>query len=392
MRRLFRSLALPSLALATLIATRPACADELSPYGINVHAPAGAQLTAQLDRVERAGIGWIRIDFIWAAVQPQRGVYDWRLYDALVAAAEKRGLSILAIAGYTPQWATDGAEVNGVPRDVADWTSFCTKAAQRYRGRIAVWEVWNEPNLTKFWAGTRQQWWQQVLIPGADAIHAADPQAKVGGAGARPHRLARLAPLAARDAADRRRPHRRRHPPPLRRRQLRRRHHQARRLDAVRQPPQPLEPGGAVGARGAQGGRRARQALLAHRDGVGERGGGRGRAGRRVPRPARPLAHRHGAAHLDPEGVLLRAAGRHRRLQLGRAARRRHAEAGLRQLPQLHHRAPDGARAAVARRPLRRCRRPGARPTGAPASARRCPSRARAAASGSSARATPSWW
>ncbi len=181
MRRLFRSLALPSLALATLIATRPACADELSPYGINVHAPAGAQLTAQLDRVERAGIGWIRIDFIWAAVQPQRGVYDWRLYDALVAAAEKRGLSILAIAGYTPQWATDGAEVNGVPRDVADWTSFCTKAAQRYRGRIAVWEVWNEPNLTKFWAGTRQQWWQQVLIPGADAIHAADPQAKVAG-------------------------------------------------------------------------------------------------------------------------------------------------------------------------------------------------------------------
>ena len=184
MRRLVRSLALGSFAVAavaSLASSRRAAADELSPYGINVHAPAGAQLTAQLDRVERAGIGWIRIDFIWAAVQPQRGVYDWRLYDALVAAAERRGLSILAIIAYTPQWATDGAEINGVPRDVADWTAFCTKAAMRYRGRIAVWEIWNEPNLTKFWAGTRQQWWQQVLIPGADAIHAADPQAKVAG-------------------------------------------------------------------------------------------------------------------------------------------------------------------------------------------------------------------
>jgi len=168
-------------ALAVVAAPRAAVADELSPYGVNVHAPAGAQLAAQLDRVERGGMGWVRIDFIWAAVQPARGTYDWRLYDALVAAAEQRGLSILAIIAYTPGWATDGAEISGVPRSVDDWTTFCTKAANRYKGRIAAWEVWNEPNLAKFWAGSRQQWWSQILIPGADAIHAADPQALVAG-------------------------------------------------------------------------------------------------------------------------------------------------------------------------------------------------------------------
>ncbi|HXT52519.1 MAG TPA: cellulase family glycosylhydrolase, partial [Thermoanaerobaculia bacterium] len=184
MQRLLRSLAprvLAFAALAALIATPAARADDLSPFGINVHAPAGAQLSAELDRAERGGIGWIRIDFIWAAVESQRGVYDWRLYDALVAAAQQRGISVLAIIAYTPQWATDGPEISGVPRDAGDWATFCTKAAKRYRGRIAAWEIWNEPNLTKFWAGTRQQWWQQVLIPGADAIHAADPHALVAG-------------------------------------------------------------------------------------------------------------------------------------------------------------------------------------------------------------------
>jgi polysaccharide biosynthesis protein PslG len=157
-----------------------AAAQEISPYGINVHAPAGEQL-ALLDRVEEAGIGWIRIDMVWAAVERQPGKYDWKLYDRLVAAAEERGLQVLAILAYTPKWATSGAELSGVPRDGADWRRFCTRAATRYRGRIRYWELWNEPNLPRFWSGTRQQYWDLILVPGAAAIRAADPQAKIVG-------------------------------------------------------------------------------------------------------------------------------------------------------------------------------------------------------------------
>lgn len=167
------------LFLAIALAA-PAPAQESSPYGINVHAPAGTQL-ALLDEVADAGIGWIRIDLVWAAVETQRGVYDWRLYDALLAAAEQRGLQVLAILAYTPQWATDGPVLAGVPRDGEDWRRFCTRAATRYRGRIRYWEVWNEPNLPKFWAGTRQQYRDLILVPGAAALRAADPQARIVG-------------------------------------------------------------------------------------------------------------------------------------------------------------------------------------------------------------------
>lgn len=173
-----------ALALAMLAASPPpARAAAASPYGINVHAPAGDRLQPQLERVAQAGVGWIRIDLIWAAVETRRGAYDWRLYDALVAEARRRNLSILAIVAYTPAWATDGAEIAGVPRHSADWRRFVTRAAKRYRGKIAVWEVWNEPNLARFWQGTRQQYWDLILVPAADAIHRIDPKAMVAGPG-----------------------------------------------------------------------------------------------------------------------------------------------------------------------------------------------------------------
>ena len=165
-----------------LLAPSGAGGQEVSPYGVNVHAPGGTQL-ALLDRVAEAGIGWVRIDFVWAAIEREKGVYDWSHYDALVGAARARGLEVLAIIAYTPKWATDGPEVSGVPRDVADWRRFCTRAAQRYRHSILAWEVWNEPNLPRFWAGTRDQYIDGILIPAADAIHAANPQARVAGPG-----------------------------------------------------------------------------------------------------------------------------------------------------------------------------------------------------------------
>src|SRR3954447_234161 len=91
-------------------------ATPASPYGVNIHAPQGPELASQLDRVKAAGLGWVRIDFIWAAVETRKGKYDWRAYDALAAAARARGLQVFATLAYTPAWATDGAEITGVPR------------------------------------------------------------------------------------------------------------------------------------------------------------------------------------------------------------------------------------------------------------------------------------
>lgn len=148
-----------------------------SPIGIVNHIPTAAHL----DRVEALGVGWIRIDFIWAWVEFERDRFDWAVYDRIVADAEARGIRIFATIAATPEWATSGDEGPGVPSSSEDWREFCYRAAARYRGRIAMWGMWNEPNLDRFWHGSRQDYIELILRPGADAIHEADPDALVGG-------------------------------------------------------------------------------------------------------------------------------------------------------------------------------------------------------------------
>lgn len=164
-----------------LLATPAAWSASPSAFGINVHVPQGDDLASQLDRASAAGIGWVRIDFIWAAVEPARGKYDWRIYDALAAAAKARGLQVFATIAYTPAWATDGPALTGVPRNPDDWRRICFRAAKRYRGRIHHWGLWNEPNLPRFWSGSRQQYIDVILEVGADAIRSGNPAAQVGG-------------------------------------------------------------------------------------------------------------------------------------------------------------------------------------------------------------------
>ncbi|HZF13947.1 MAG TPA: NBR1-Ig-like domain-containing protein [Thermoanaerobaculia bacterium] len=169
------------LVLALLTSAVRSAADESSPYGINIHAPSGAELQLLLDRAQSAGLGWVRIDFVWAYVEPKQGVFDWSLYDEIAAAAQARGLQIYATLAYTPGWATHGPEFFGVPDNPADWADVCFRAARHFQGSIRYWGMWNEPNLAQFWAGSMQQYIDVILKGGADAIHAGNPQAQVGG-------------------------------------------------------------------------------------------------------------------------------------------------------------------------------------------------------------------
>ena len=161
--------------LTTVIATGSAATVSASTFGVNAHVPK----EAVADEVVAAGIGWVRIDFQWSAVERERDVYDWKRYDALLDRLEARDLRIYAGLGATPAWATSGSELSGVPDDSDQWQEFCFLAASRYRGRVDAWGLWNEPNLDRFWEGTRREYIEAILKPGAAAIRAADPGALI---------------------------------------------------------------------------------------------------------------------------------------------------------------------------------------------------------------------
>jgi hypothetical protein len=163
-----------SLLTFVLLTSAPHTASG-SPYGVNAHIPSAEVL----DEITAAGIGWIRIDFVWALVELDRDEFDWRRYDRLIDDTEARGLRVFATLQGTPQWATSGSLFSGVPDDPRDWQDFCYRAASRYRGRIHAWGMWNEPNLGRFWQGTRSEYIEEILIPGAHGVRAADPDVTI---------------------------------------------------------------------------------------------------------------------------------------------------------------------------------------------------------------------
>jgi hypothetical protein len=175
-----------TIILATMIAIAAGrvfgqCVSENSPYGINAHAPQAPDLAAQLNEVQACGIGWIRVDFVWSWVEPSQNNFTWGTYDAIVAAADARGLHIFASIGNTPAWATSGSQGIGVPDSAADYYDVCFRAAQRYSNSIKYWGFWNEPNLSQFWEGSRSQYIELILKNGADAVHAAGAGLKACG-------------------------------------------------------------------------------------------------------------------------------------------------------------------------------------------------------------------
>ncbi|MCP4900738.1 MAG: cellulase family glycosylhydrolase [bacterium] len=148
-----------------------------SPYGVVGHVPS----EAVLEQIAAAGIEWVRVSMNWYMVEPEQDQFDWSIHDQVIEGAHRRGLKVFVTLAYTPQWATSGPVFQGVPNDPDDWRDFCYRAAARYRGKVAVWGMWNEPNLDGFWAGSRTEYLVEIMRPGAEAIRMADPRALVAG-------------------------------------------------------------------------------------------------------------------------------------------------------------------------------------------------------------------
>ena len=147
------------------------------PYGVNAHVPS----PELLDVVAASGAEWVRIDFIWAWIEPEPDRFNWDVYDGVVREARARGLKVYATVAYTPDWATSGATWTGMPDNPADWYDVCFRAASRFRGQVDHWGMWNEPNNDRYFQGGRRGYIDGILKTGSSAVRAANPAARVCG-------------------------------------------------------------------------------------------------------------------------------------------------------------------------------------------------------------------
>lgn len=154
----------------------PGFADRV---GLNVHVPSNAILE---DVASNLGVAWIRVDFDWFRMEPQRGRFEWRDTDRVVEKTWESGLEVLATLAYTPSWASStpgSGQVSDPPASPDLYRDFVRASVSRYRERVRFWQFWNEPNLREFWSGTREQYRQEILEVGAATAKDVDPGARV---------------------------------------------------------------------------------------------------------------------------------------------------------------------------------------------------------------------
>jgi endo-1,4-beta-xylanase len=124
-------------------------------------------------------------EFKMEALAPAPGRLDFTQADAIMAWADAHGV---AVHGHTlvwdqqlPRWLTDRSWSRAELRGVLRW--YVTGVARHFRGRVATWDVVNEP-LADDGGVLRQNLWRQVLGPGYVALalrwaRAADPTARL---------------------------------------------------------------------------------------------------------------------------------------------------------------------------------------------------------------------
>jgi hypothetical protein len=139
-----------------------------------------------------AGFGWVKQRVAWRDVEGAgKGLFEWEWTDRIVRRAEEAGVDVLFRLDGEPAWAVPARGVrssNGPPEDPQDFGDFCHALAERYRGRVHAYEVWNEPNLAREWGGftPSPQEYVQLLRACYVGIKTADPGALVISAGLAP--------------------------------------------------------------------------------------------------------------------------------------------------------------------------------------------------------------
>ncbi len=142
---------------------------QVNPYGINTFLQQEVEpekRERQVRMIAEAGFHWLRQEFPWEDIEihgrgdfvdrrnDPNGVDAWAKYDHIVDLAEQYGLELQVRLSNPPAWSRAAGDAQGhfaPPDDVQDYVNFAVAVAERYRGRVHHYQIWNEPNIYPEW-------------------------------------------------------------------------------------------------------------------------------------------------------------------------------------------------------------------------------------------------
>jgi hypothetical protein len=143
-------------------------------FGVNDHMLRDER---SLDIARDVGFKLVRLDLRWSGLE-RNGEFRFERMDRTMDVLEARGLETLAIFDYGHP--DHGGDVPRKPEDIAAFARYAKEAAAHFKGRKIRYEIWNEPNIDRFWKPRPSALeYASLLRAAVAAIHEADPGALV---------------------------------------------------------------------------------------------------------------------------------------------------------------------------------------------------------------------
>jgi len=176
----------------------PIAYNGVNPFGVNTFLqqevePSKREL--QMQMLQTAGFQWLRQEFPWYDLEVHgKGNFEdcrndpcvsaWAKYDQIVSLAEQYGLTILTRLSSPPAWSRAVGNENGTfapPDHYSDFADYAAAVAERYRGRLRYYQVWNEPNNYPEWGNqpVDPEGYTRLLCETYARIKAIDPDAVI---------------------------------------------------------------------------------------------------------------------------------------------------------------------------------------------------------------------
>jgi hypothetical protein len=162
----FATLALASMVTLLSASSGPRAPVPASFFGmvISPTPTANGARTIHNEPWPSVPIGSIRLwdtSTDWLQLNPEKGVYNWRLLDEYLDQAHAHGVDVLYTFGRVPKWASTNptGKCGAIPgvcypvKDIQDWDNFVSALVKHAKGRIHAYELWNEADNPPFWSG-----------------------------------------------------------------------------------------------------------------------------------------------------------------------------------------------------------------------------------------------
>ncbi len=171
----------------------------------NYKYSSSEDLERAVSLMREAGVGWVRMDFLWDEIEPQQGEFNFAKYDRIVELLARNNINMVGLLDYSAPWASVSGRWNCPPQDRRLFVNYATEVARHYQGKIRYWEVWNEPDSATYWSGQDGlKGYCALLKDTYTALKKVDPQCKVlnGGLAQSPGSVNRLYDNGAKDYFD----------------------------------------------------------------------------------------------------------------------------------------------------------------------------------------------